>query len=67
MPASDATIKQLVKRCENCQRLFGPKRRKNGTFEYPSQFAPKRFCSPTCSGIFNEIIKKTARDAEQRA
>lgn len=57
-----------VKRCLNCNRLFGPRTKPNGKTEYPSAFKTKRYCSPTCGAIASAAARKlVCDDAEMRA
>lgn len=46
------------KRCENCKKLFGPRKYADGRTEYPCLFKKKRFCSTTCSGIATQAQRK---------
>ncbi len=46
------------KRCENCNKFFGPRLMRNGKPEYPSFFKKKRHCSQLCGVIAAQARRK---------
>jgi hypothetical protein len=61
------TREREEKRCENCNKLFGPRKLADGRTEYLSQFRKKRHCSKICGAIANAAQRKLVCDAELRA
>lgn len=50
----------LKKRCENCNKVFGLRKLRNGKTEFPGAFKARRFCSQTCVGLATEARRKVA-------
>lgn len=57
----------LKKRCENCNKVFGPRKLRNGKTEYPSMFKARRYCSVQCASTGTEAARKVAAAAQPRA
>jgi len=53
----------LKKRCENCNKVFGPRKLRNGKTEFPSMFKARRYCSQICAAVGTHAQRKVAAAA----
>jgi len=58
----------VTKDCEECSKVFGPRKLDNGTYEGEISFKGRRFCGPGCasSNQAKERYKKEQAMAAER-